>query len=171
MNIVLIGYRGTGKTAVGKLLAKKLNRKLVSTDKMVVSKANASIDEIVKKYSWAKFRNLESEAIKNIKDQDGCIIDTGGGIILKGQNIAALKKNSITFLLKADPKVIASRIKNSKQRPSLTYRSFIEEIKEISEQRKEKYNKAADFVIGTSNLNVEEVCNKIIKKLDIFRLG
>ena len=87
MNIVLIGYRGTGKTSVGKLLARKLNRKLLSTDKMIIKNADMTINKIIKKYGWNKFRYLESEAIKSINSLDGLVIDTGGGIVLKDKNI------------------------------------------------------------------------------------
>ena len=165
MNIALIGYRGTGKTSVGKLLAKKLNRKLLSTDKMIIKKAGMPINKIVKKCGWNRFRHLESEAIKNIGGKDNCIIDSGGGVILKNKNISALKKNCIIVLLKANPKVIASRIKSSKQRPPLTNKSFIEEVRAVLKQRKEKYNNAADFIISTNNLSIGKVCNKIISKL------
>ena len=166
MNIVLIGYRGTGKTSVGRLLARKLNRKLLSTDKMIVKKAGISINKIVKKYGWKKFRYLESEAIKNINMLDVFVIDAGGGVILKDENIKSLNKNGIIVLLRANPKVIASRLKNSKKRPSLTNKTFIEEINNVLKQRREKYNKIADFSINTTNLNIEQVCNKIIKKLN-----
>ena len=166
MNIVLIGYRGTGKTSVGKLLARKLNRKMLSTDKMIVKKADISINKIVKKYGWEKFRYLESKAIKSINGLDGFVIDAGGGVILKNENIKSLKKNGIIVLLRANPKVIVSRIKNSKKRPSLTNKTFIEEINHVLKRRKRKYNKAADFVVDTTISNIEQVCNEIIKKLN-----
>lgn len=165
MNIVLIGFRGTGKTSVSRLLARKLNRKMISIDNMVVRKAGMPIKKIVKKYGWNKFRYLEREMIKSINDLDGFVIDTGGGVILKEENINTLNKNSIIVLLKVNSKEIASRVKSSKQRPALTNKSFIEEIEEVMNQRKEMYSRAADFTINTANLSIEDVCNRIIKKL------
>ena len=97
MNIALIGYRGTGKTSVGKLLAKKLNRKLLSTDKMIIKKAGMPINKIVKKCGWNRFRHLESEAIKNISGKDNCIIDSGGGVILKNKNIDVMARSIFCF--------------------------------------------------------------------------
>lgn len=165
MNIVLIGYRGTGKSSVGKFLAEKLDKKYVSTDNLIKEKKSMSIKEIVGKYGWKKFRQLENEAVRVLREADNCVIDTGGGIILNDENVKILKKNGILVLLKADSEVIAARIKDSKDMPSLTGKPIADEIDEVLEQRKEKYNKAADFTVNTANLSIEAVCNKIIEKL------
>ena len=165
-NIVLIGYRGTGKTVVSKILAEKLNRKLIEMDAMIVKKARMTIPEIVEKYGWDRFRNLESELTEEVSKLDNCVIDTGGGVILRKQNIDNLKKNGIIILLKADIKTIISRIKNGIQRPSLTgKRSFVEEVAEVLNQRKKKYETAADYAIDTSKHTVDEIVINIISYL------
>ena len=90
MNIVLIGYRGTGKSTVGKVLAAKLGRTLVSTDKEIVRRTGRSIPEIVAEQGWEHFRNLESEVCTDLAGRDNLVIDTGGGAILRQQNVGAL---------------------------------------------------------------------------------
>lgn len=166
MNIILIGYRGTGKTVVGEKLSKKLNKKLLGTDNLVIKKAKMPIPKIVKKYGWERFRKLESEVIVEISKMDNCVADTGGGAILRKKNVDNLKKNGTLILLTADVKTIVNRIKDDKQRPSLTgKKSFTEEVEEVLKDRKKKYKDASNYAIDTSNLTVDEVVNKIISYL------
>ena len=83
MNIVLIGYRGTGKSTVGKLLARRLGRDLLSTDTEVVKRAKLSIPELVERHGWDYFRDMESTVCRDLAGRDQVIIDTGGGAILR----------------------------------------------------------------------------------------
>ncbi len=166
MNIVLIGYRGTGKSTVGKILAAKLGRELVSTDAEVVKRAKLSIPEIVQQFGWEHFRDLESEVCRDLGKKDGLIIDTGGGAILRQQNVDVLKKNGTLFWLTAEVSTIAQRIGGDTQRPSLTgTKSFTEEIQEVLQQRLPKYQAAADHVIATEGRTVEEVVASILARV------
>ncbi|HKO31787.1 MAG TPA: shikimate kinase, partial [Nitrospiraceae bacterium] len=119
MNIVLMGYRGTGKSTVGRLLAARLGRKLVSTDAEIVRRAQCSIPEIVAQKGWEYFRDLESDICREFASRDHLVIDTGGGAILRVQNVEALKKNSTVFWLTASVETITKRISGNNQRPSL----------------------------------------------------
>ncbi|HXF94153.1 MAG TPA: shikimate kinase [Nitrospiraceae bacterium] len=166
MNIVLIGYRGTGKSTVGKILAAKLGRELVSTDAEVVKRAKLSIPEIVQQFGWEHFRDLESEVCRDLGKKDGLIIDTGGGAILRQQNVDVLKKNGTLFWLTAEVSTIAQRIGGDTQRPSLTgTKSFTEEIQEVLQQRLPKYQAAADHVIATEGRTIEEVVASILARV------
>ena len=158
MNIALIGFRGTGKTTVSKLLARRLDKKFISTDEEIIKKTKASIEKLVKKYGWEKFRDIETEVIERICNLDECIFDTGGGIIMRNENIINLKKNALIILLTSDIKTITNRIKNSKKRPPLTKGNYIQEIADVLKEREERYKKAADYTIDTSNLSPEDVC-------------
>jgi|SRR3989338_606458 len=162
MNIALIGFRGTGKTTIAKLLARKLDKKLVSIDEEIVKKTKLNIGKFVKKYGWDKFREVESEVTESLSDLDECIFDTGGGIVMRNENITNLKKNALIVLLTADVKTITNRLKNSKERPALTKSSYIHEIKDVLHEREERYKKAADYTIDTSRLKPEEVCDLMI---------
>jgi shikimate kinase len=108
MNIVLIGYRGTGKSTVGKMLASRLGRELVSTDREIVKRAGRSIPEIVAEHGWEHFRDLESEVCRDLAGRDNLIIDTGGGAILRRENVDVLKRNGRLFWLTASVDTITS---------------------------------------------------------------
>ena len=164
MNIVLIGYRGAGKSVVGELLAVRLRMPCINMDAEIVKKAGLSIPEIVEKYGWPKFRNLESEEARKLAVLDNIIIDTGGGVIERPENIEALQTNSSIFWLKASVGAIVSRIQEGIERPALTAgKTFTEEVAEILKQRIPKYKSAAQYEIDTDELTPEQVGNRIIE--------
>ncbi|MBN2421854.1 shikimate kinase [Candidatus Woesearchaeota archaeon] len=163
-NIILIGYRGTGKTVVAKQLSKKLNLRLISTDNEIIKKTGLTIPEIITKHGWAYFRKTEADVIKQLAKKTNLIIDCGGGIIEREQNISLLRKKGIIFWLRATLSVIIKRIKHDDQRPSLTgIRSFTEEAEEILLRRTPLYKKAADYDIDTDNKTIEEVADEILE--------
>ncbi len=166
MNIVLIGYRGTGKSSVGKLLAERLGRELVSTDEEIVRRTTLPIPEIVKRFGWDYFRDLESQVCRDLAAKDGLIIDTGGGAILRQENVERLKANGRLFWLTAEVSTIAQRIAGDTQRPSLTgAKSFIEEIEDVLRERLPRYRAAADDVIPTDGRPLSAVAEDILAKL------
>ncbi|MGQ0665977.1 MAG: shikimate kinase, partial [Nitrospiraceae bacterium] len=136
MNVVLIGYRGTGKSTVGRIVAARLGRSVVSTDAEIVRIAGQTIPEIVAQQGWDYFRDLESQVCRELAGRDGLVIDAGGGAILRAQNVEALKRTGIFFWLTASVDTIARRIGRDTQRPSLTgTKSFVEEIQEVLRER------------------------------------
>jgi len=166
MNIVLIGYRGTGKSTVAKLLGQKLGRNVVSTDAEVIAKAQLPIPEIVEKFGWDHFRQIETEVCQVLSTQEDLVIDTGGGAILKQENVIALNTNSVTFWLTAEIPTIASRIGGDTQRPSLSgTKTFVEEIKEILTDRTPKYQAAADHIIPTDHFSPDQIAESIYSLL------
>ena len=164
MNIVLIGYRGTGKSVVGELLAMQLDMPLMGMDAQIVKKAGMPIPDIVEKLGWPGFRDIESEVARELAGLDNIIIDTGGGVIERPENIEALKINSRIFWLRASVDAIVSRIQEGTQRPALTAgKTFTEEVAEVLEQRIPKYKSAAQFEIDTDALTPEQVAERIIQ--------
>ncbi len=163
MNIVLIGYRGTGKSSVGRALAVKLSRELVSTDKEIVRRAGRSIPDIVAGEGWEHFRDLESAVCRDFAGRDELIVDTGGGAILRPENVEALKRHGTLFWLTASVDTIAKRIGGDTQRPSLTgTKSFVDEIQEVLRERTPKYQAAADHVIPTDGRSIDELANAVL---------
>jgi len=163
MNIVLVGYRGTGKSTVGRLLAARLKRELVSTDAEIVKRAQRTIPEIVAQKGWEYFRDLESDVCRELAVRDQLVIDTGGGAILRAQNVEALKKHGTVFWLTASVETIAKRIGGDNQRPSLTgTKSFVDEIQDILQERTPKYQAAADRIIMTDNRSINQVIEMLL---------
>jgi shikimate kinase len=163
MNIVLIGYRGTGKSTVGRLLASRLGRQLVSTDAEIVRRAQRTVPEIIAQEGWEYFRDLESDICRELADRDQLVIDTGGGAILRTQNIEALKKNGTVFWLTASVETIVKRIGGDNQRPSLTgTKSFVDEIQEVLQERMPKYQAAADHVIATDHQSINQLVETVL---------
>ena len=166
MNIVLIGYRGAGKSAVGRVLGQRLRRELVSTDAEVVKRAGQPIPEIVERQGWEHFRDLESLVCRDLAGRDNLIIDTGGGAILRPQNVEVLKQNGRLYWLTAGVDTLAGRIGRDNQRPSLTgTKSFVDEIAEVLAERLPKYQAAADWTVATEGLTVNQVAERILSDI------
>ena len=163
MNLVLIGYRGTGKSVVGVILARRLRMRYIGMDAAIVENAGISIPEIVEKYGWPGFRDLESEQVRKLAALDNLVIDTGGGVIEREENIEVLQKNAMIFWLRARVCTIVSRIQGDNQRPSLTSgKSFTDEVAEVLERRTPRYQSAANHEIETDNLTPEQIADRII---------
>lgn len=163
MNIVLIGYRGTGKSTVGKVLSSRLGWRVISTDAEIVRRAGKSIPDIVAEKGWDHFRDLESEVCRDLAGQDKTVIDTGGGAILRPMNVERLKMKGTLFWLTASVDTIAKRIGGDTQRPSLTgTQSFIEEIQDVLQERIPTYQAAADYVIVTDGYSIAQIVDKIL---------
>jgi len=166
MNIVLIGYRGTGKSHVGCLLSQRLDMKLVSMDAEIVRQAGKSIPQIVEEHGWPHFRDLETAEARRLADHDGLVIDCGGGVIERTENSTILKLNAQVFWLKASVTTIIDRIKHDTQRPALTSgKSFTEEVAEVLERRTPLYQNAADYTIDTDTLTPLQVADAILDHL------
>ena len=163
MNIVLIGYRGTGKSTVAQILGQRQGRTVVSTDAEIIKEAGQSIPEIVEQFGWDHFRKLETQLCRKLKDETDLVIDTGGGLILKEENVKMLKGNGTLFWLTAEVPTIVTRISGDTQRPSLSgTKSFVEEIEEILKERTPKYQAAADHVIPTDQGSPQQIVDSIL---------
>ena len=169
MNIVLIGYRCSGKTAIGSLLADKLGMDLVDTDVLIEEDAGESIDAIISKKSWEHFRNLERDVIERTSEKDNQVIATGGGVVVNQKNVKALKKDGWVVWLDAEPNVLKERMDKEQQsgniRPSLTGVDPLAEIEEVMRARRPMYQEAGDFVVDTTRLSEPEAAALIMKNL------
>ncbi|MBU1027363.1 MAG: shikimate kinase [Candidatus Margulisbacteria bacterium] len=162
MNIILIGFMGSGKSAVGHLLANQLKMDYLDADELIEKTEKMPINDIFAKKGEPYFRELESQVIKTLQDYDNFVISTGGGMVLRQENVKLLKEVGPLVLLWAEPNVIYQRIKNEKHRPLLKVKVPRAEIYKILEQRESIYRQAADFEVDTCKLSVEEVSSKII---------
>jgi len=167
MNIVLIGFRGTGKSTVGKLLAKRLERDFVDSDKYIESSTGKTIKCIFEENGEEGFRRIEADTIAELSKVDNKVISAGGGAVLKEENVRNLKDNGFLVLLEATPEVIHNRIaqdkKTTQQRPSLTDKKPLDEIKHLIAKREHAYKNAADYTINSSYVSCEDIVTEIIK--------
>lgn len=167
MNIVLIGYRGTGKSHVGFLLGERFGRKVISIDEEIVKTAGMLIPEIVDKFGWDKFRDMETDEARKLAGQDQLVIDCGGGIIERSENIGILQQNATIFWLQASVEAIVARIQHSTERPALVEgKTFTEEVAEVLERRTPLYQAAAHHTISTDNRTPQQVSELIAEFLE-----
>ncbi len=166
MNIVLIGFRGTGKSTVGRLLAKRLERDFVDSDKYIESATGKTIKSIFEEDGEDGYRKIETDTIAELSKSDNKVISAGGGAVLKDENVRNLKDNGFLVLLEATPEIIHNRItqdeNTTEQRPSLTDKKPLDEIKHLIEKREPAYKNAADSTLNTSYISCEEIVNEIV---------
>ena len=164
LNIVMLGYRGTGKSVIGKILSKELRRKLYKIDDLIVQAAGKPIPEIVKEDGWPGFRKLESDIVCRVAGEArDSIIDCGGGVVLDDKNMSLLKDAGKCVLLTASLPVIMQRIQKDQNRPALEGGlSFEEEQKKNLADRHEKYQASADFICDTTSRRPGETVHEII---------
>ncbi|MCD6472991.1 shikimate kinase [Candidatus Aerophobetes bacterium] len=165
MNIVLTGFMGTGKSVVGKILAKKLKIGYIDIDEVIERKEKKKIFGIFETKGEEYFRQKESQIIKEISKWDDYVISTGGGAILKEENLSALKSNGFIVCLWAKPGTILKRTSKKNTRPLLKgEKNRKKRIEELLKMRQPYYEKA-DLKIETSNLSPEEIAEKILRVL------
>ncbi len=162
--IVLIGYRGTGKSTVGKALSRLTGQGFIDTDQLIEEAAGKTIPKIFESEGEAGFRELEQHVIARLPSGAG-IISTGGGAITRPDNIRLLRMNSIIVLLSSGPEIIHKRI-NRTDRPSLTGLSPQDEINQVLNERMPLYRSAADIVIDTGSTTPDEAAAQIMNILE-----
>lgn len=167
MNIVILGYRGSGKSVISKILSQKLRKRLYRIDDLIVRSFGKSIPEIVEQDGWEEFRKKESDIVAEVSSQaKNSIIDCGGGVVLNDANIENLKRDGVCIVLTANLETIIKRLRHGRNRPRLKAGlSFEEEQKRNLEEREEKYNAAADFICDTSNRRPGETAGEITEFL------
>lgn len=167
MNIVLIGYRGAGKSTVGRRLATRLQMKFMDTDNLIEERHGALIRNIVQSRGWEYFRTMEKRIVEEISYQDHLVIASGGGVVLDPDNIMALRKKGLIIWLKADQQVLHKRIDQDPRTvllrpPLVTGSGILEELEEVMACRAPLYEKAAEVHLDTSTLDVEAVVENIL---------
>jgi len=161
MNIILIGFMGSGKSAVGHKLAKELTMDYLDCDEIIEKTAGMSISDIFAKKGEPYFRDLETEVIKTLQDYDNFVIATGGGMVLREENVKMLKEIGPLILLWAEPKTVYERVKKQTHRPLLNVAEPMAEIKKILDFRQPIYYQAADHIVNTSKLTIDEGVREI----------
>ena len=169
MNIVLIGYRATGKSTVGKILSPRLKIAFCDTDLLVEKRMAMPIKEIVALHGWDFFRLKEKETIKNLTQKKAGVFATGGGVVLDQENINLLKQAGVIIWLNAPVRDIVDRLNKDAQskaiRPQFTTGNIAQETVDILQQRIPLYEKAADFTVDTTGKKALQVAEEIYQYL------
>ena len=163
-NIFLIGFMGSGKTTVAKLLNSKWGFAVFDMDKIIEERAKMSIPEIFATYGEAHFRNLETELAIELQGQRSAVISCGGGTAMRKENVAAMKKSGKVVFLAASPETIYERVKDSEDRPLIENNKTIPYIAQLLETRRPAYEEAADLTIHTDGKTAMEICEELISR-------
>jgi shikimate kinase len=165
VNLVLIGYRGTGKSAIARQLGTLLERRVLSLDEEIVRRAGAPIPDIVTAHGWSHFRDLEEAVCREFGAAAEMVIDCGGGVVEREANHAALRAGGRVFWLRATPATIAARIGADKSRPSLTgTKTFLEEIEEVLTRRTPLYERLAHETVDTDARSLDDLATTIARR-------
>ena len=164
-SIVLIGMMGAGKSFVGRCLHRRTGLALHDTDELVASKFGMSISEIFAKHGEKKFREAETEALRSIRTEEQTIIITGGGIVLRKENIEILRSQAAIVWLDGDDETLFARASRKQDRPLLQTKNPRKAFSQILGTRRPLYAKIADIRVDTSVLTDEEVAVAILSKL------
>ncbi len=155
---------GSGKTTVGKLIAKLSGRKFVDTDELIVRNEKMSISDIFEKYGEQYFRNAEKTAVTQAASMQNAVISTGGGVVLRADNVEILKTSGRIFYLSVTAETVLSRLKNDKSRPLLQRDDKEKAVRELMRERQEKYLSAADCLVSCDNRAPKQIALEILEK-------
>jgi shikimate kinase len=164
-SIVLIGMMGAGKSSVGRCLHRRTGLALHDTDEIVATKFAMSIPEIFDEHGEKKFREAETEVLRRVRTEEQTIIITGGGIVLRNENVEILKRLGVIVWLDGDEETLFTRASRKRNRPLLQTKNPRKTFSQILGARRPLYANIADIRVGTSVLTDEEVAVAILAKL------
>jgi shikimate kinase len=170
MNLVLMGYRGTGKTSVGRFLAARLTKPFLDSDELIKASSGKNVRKMVEEEGWSFFRREEKRVVAELSRNDGCVVALGGGAVLDEENVRNLKDKGFFIWLTAGAETILNRLSGDGQtpgqRPSLTGKDPDEETRSLLKTREPLYAKLADCRVETSDRTIEEVAAEVLRILE-----
>lgn len=165
-SLVLIGFMGVGKSSTGHALAARTGLPCVDTDEIVTRELGMSVSEIFASWGEEKFREIETVALRQLNETPRGIIVTGGGIVLRSENVQLLRKLGKIVSLEADNETLFRRISQVAPRPLLQTEDPRATILELLRIRTPLYHQAADIRVDTSSLTVNEVAEIIVQRIE-----
>ena len=160
-NIFLIGLMGSGKTTIGKLLSKKLDKLFFDSDQVIEERLGVKVPLIFEYEGESGFRERESNVLKDLVAKKNIILATGGGVILSSKNRELLSSNGVVIYLKADYENLAKRMENDKSRPLLQGKEIIPTLKKLFITRDPLYTSIADYEVNTKNKKAYQIEKEI----------
>lgn len=169
-NIILIGFMGTGKTAVGRRLAAIMNKDFYDTDQEVEEVTGMSILQLYSRFGEIRLQSEEALALNRLLQKDNCVIAVGGGAVLNKEDLLKLSEKGVIICLSAKPEVIFERVKRRNNRPYLRKGDMYQTIVDMMSEREELY-KMSDLYIDTSGLDFHDIVDKITSFLAEYNRG
>ena len=166
-NIFLVGLMGSGKTTIGRALAKRLNMRFVDADQEIESRTGASITLIFEIEGEASFRQREADVIRDLTQQQGIVLATGGGAILNEQSRRSLRAHGTVVYLRASVNSLVQRTTHDRNRPLLQTADPRARIEELMQQRAPLYEEVAHITVETGRPNVQSVVQNILAQLSL----
>lgn len=164
LNIVLVGFMGSGKTTIGRLIAQRLGFQFVDSDAVIVERAGMQVAEIFSKHGEAWFRDSESSTLESLHVLQRSVISTGGGAVLREHNRPLLRQLGFVVWLTASEDVIFERISRNKKRPLLQTPNPRQTVHDLLEQRRDIYAEVAQFTVETTHLSHEKAAETVISE-------
>ena len=164
---MLTGFMGTGKSSVARELAALMGRGVIDLDAEIEKSAGMSIADIFASQGEQKFRDMETGAARKAADKRGLIISTGGGVVLKAENMEALRHSGVVFCLMASPETILSRTAGNRERPLLQTEDPLGKIRQLLDARALHYGGSCDFMIDTDGKTPKEIAREISEKFSL----
>ncbi len=165
-NIMLIGFMGAGKTYTGRELARLLKMQFMDMDDEIVKRAGMAINEIFARYGEDRFRDIETDVLRELSNKSGLVVGCGGGVVVKDRNLPLLKNSNLVVFLQASPEIIYERVKDDDSRPLLKVDNPMQRIRELLDLRMARYMEAADLIIDTDGKTPLEVAEEIYRLLE-----
>lgn len=166
-NIILIGFMGSGKSSIGRLIARKLRFRFIDTDWLITRRAGMEIAQIFADKGEEQFRDLETEVLGSLSGEKQCVVSTGGGIVTQPRNLPLLAELGTVVWLTADEEIIFERVSRNDKRPLLHTENPRATVRALLEQRRPLYEAASDVMVDTSGLTHAQAANTV---LDAVRL-
>jgi shikimate kinase len=165
--ISLVGMPGGGKSSVGRQLARRLGRQFFDTDAFVERRVGVPIRTFFEQSGEMRFRQLESEILAELIEEPGCVIATGGGIVLDASNRALLTERTTCVYLRSTPEELFRRLRHDSKRPLLQVADPLGRLRELFEQRDPLYRETAHFVIETGRPSMPTLINMVLMQLEL----
>ena len=160
-NLTLIGFMGTGKSSVGRLVADQLHFTFLDTDAVIEARAGASIEDIFKQHGEPVFRDWEGRIVTELGRRSRTVISTGGGLPANDTNLSSLKTHSLVVCLWASPEKIFQRVRHQSHRPLLNETDPLAKIRQLLAVR-EPYYRQADILVNTEFRSLREVAQQVL---------
>ncbi len=163
--IFLIGFMGAGKSTIAECLKQQYGRRVVEMDQRIEEQEQMPISRIFEEKGEEYFRELETELLRELQKDPNLVVSCGGGTPLRSCNMELMRESGRIFFLTASPETVYERVKDSHNRPLLEKNKNLPFIRSLMEERQERYEAAADYLVSTDGRKAEEICREIVGKM------